>query len=87
MIARIVNFRMGRRTQHTNQMVLELDDEISSKKENLVKLMGKKVIYKTKTHNIVGKITRLHGKRGVVARFNRGMPGQAIGSVVEIAAD
>jgi len=70
MIGRIVNFRMGRRTQHTNQMVLELNDEISSKKENLVKLMGKKVIYKAKTHDIIGTITRLHGKREVVARFN-----------------
>lgn len=84
MIGRIVNFRGGRRTHHTNQMVLELDDEISSKRENLATLMGKKVVYKAKTHNIVGTITRIHGKRGVVARFNRGMPGQAIGSTVEI---
>ncbi|CEG13215.1 hypothetical protein MSIBF_A3460002 [groundwater metagenome] len=27
MIGRIVNFRGGRRTHHTNQMVLELNDE------------------------------------------------------------
>ncbi len=87
MIGRIVNFRGGRRTHHTNQMVLELNDEISSKKENLVRLMGKKVTYKAKTHDIIVTITRIHGKRGVVARFNRGMPGQAIGSAVEIATD
>ncbi|MDI6730274.1 MAG: 50S ribosomal protein L35ae [Candidatus Altarchaeum sp.] len=87
MIGRIVNFRGGMRTQHTNQMVLELNDEISSKKENLIRLMGKKVTYKAKTHDIIGTITRTHGKRGVVARFNRGMPGQAIGAEVEIISE
>ncbi|CEG13216.1 50S ribosomal protein L35Ae (fragment) [groundwater metagenome] len=61
--------------------------KISSKKENLVRLMGKKVTYKAKTHDIIGTVTRIHGKRGVVARFNRGMPGQAIGAEVEIISE
>lgn len=80
----IYNFRGGIHTRKFNQMIIELPDEISKDKEKLKKLLGKKVIYKAKTHNIVGTITRLHGKYKVVARFNRGLPGQAIGSTVEI---
>jgi len=80
----ISNFRGGRHTRHFNQMILELPEEIAKDKEKLKKMLGKKVIYRAKTHNIIGTITRFHGKNKVVARFNRGMPGQAIGSKVEI---
>ena len=38
-----------------------------------------------KGNEIVGKITRVHGKKGaVIARFNKGLPGQAIGTSVQI---
>jgi large subunit ribosomal protein L35Ae len=34
---------------------------------------------------IVGKIVDLHGKKGLVrARFRRGLPGQALGTTVEL---
>ena len=50
------------------------------------KLIGKKVIWITKTGKyIIGKITRTHGRNGVVrVRFNKGLPGDAIGTTVII---
>lgn len=80
----ILNFRGGIHTRHFNQVILELPKDVANDNEKLKKMLGKKVIYKAKTHNIVGTITRFHGKHKVVARFNRGLPGQAIGAKVEI---
>ena len=47
--------------------------------EKSAELIGKKVIYKTKTKEIKGEITALHGNKGAVrARFETGMPGQSL---------
>jgi len=84
MKAKIVNFRGGKRTQKTNQMALIV--EKCSTKEAASKLLGKKVAWKTQSgKKIVGTITRVHGNKGaVIARFNKGLPGQAIGTEVDI---
>jgi large subunit ribosomal protein L35Ae len=48
-------------------------------------LVGRKVILKYEKSEFVGKIVDLHGKKGVVkAQFRRGVPGQAIGTTVEV---
>lgn len=81
----IVNFRRGRKTQKTNQMIV-LTNEADL--EKVKKLIGKEVIYTTEGKNkkeIKGKITALHGRKGAVrALFEKGMPGQAIGKKVII---
>jgi len=70
----IMNYRKGSNTQTTDQMII-MPEEPKKAKE----LVGKKVVYKAKTHDIVGKVTALHGRRGAVrARFERGLPGQSI---------
>ncbi|HEX55026.1 MAG: 50S ribosomal protein L35ae [Candidatus Altiarchaeales archaeon] len=80
----VVNYRGGARTQKTNQMIIL--PENCSKKEDAVKLVGKKVKWTTPSgKKIMGKITKPHGRKGaVVVRFNKGLPGQALGTEVEI---
>ncbi len=85
MEGRIVNYRRGRKTQTTNQMIVEIPNV---DKEAALKLVGKTVVYtcegKNKTQ-IKGKISAVHGNKGAVrVHFETGMPGQAIGDVVEI---
>ena len=47
--------------------------------------VGKKVVWKSGQSKIVGRIIDLHGKTGMLkARFNKGVPGQAIGQTVEL---
>ncbi len=50
------------------------------------KLIGKKVVWKSPAgKELSGKITKEHGRNGFVrVQFDTGMPGQAIGTKVEI---
>ena len=48
-------------------------------------LLGRKVVWKGEKKNLVGKIVGFHGKNGVVrVKFKRGVPGQALGTTVEL---
>ena len=78
----IVNYRQGRHTQNPYQMIVKIEGIVT--KEQAEKLMGKKVVWKTPTgKEIAGKISGAHGNKGVVrVRFEKGMPGQAIGAEV-----
>ena len=71
-------------TQNTNQMILL--PEGSKKREEAEKLLGKKVEWETTSgKKMSGEITRVHGGNGaVVAQFNPGLPGQAIGTKAKI---
>lgn len=75
----IANPRRGKRTQHHTQYLLDIkgvDDRAKAEK-----LLGKSVTWKSDAKNpIKGSITRVHGDNGrVVAKFERGLPGQALG--------
>ena len=50
------------------------------------RLIGRKVIWRTPTgRKMIGKVIKTHGKGGEVkAYFNPGLPGQALGDIVEI---
>jgi large subunit ribosomal protein L35Ae len=49
------------------------------------RLIGQKVAWPVGKRKCRGKIVALHGKKGIVrARFKKGVPGQAIGSHVEV---
>jgi len=48
-------------------------------------LIGRKVVLKYEKNEFIGKIVGLHGRKGVVrAKFRKGVPGQAIGTTVEV---
>lgn len=85
-IARVIQFRRGKRTIHERHFLIEIPGVDS--REKAEKFVGKEVIWtspgKLKT-KIKGKISSAHGKKGVVrAIFEKGLPGQAITNSVEI---
>lgn len=84
MDATIVSYRRGKRTQNTNQMVLDPKD--SNSKEDAEKLVGKKVEWTTESgKKMEGTVSKPHGSNGaVLAQFRPGLPGQAIGTKAKI---
>jgi len=80
----IVNFRRGRHTQYTNQMIV-LVDSLDTKEKAYV-LVGKKVVWKSSAgREIKGEVRGNHGNSGKLrVLFEKGMPGQALGTKVEI---
>jgi large subunit ribosomal protein L35Ae len=84
MIAKVLNFRQGRHTQKTNQVLLSVK-EVTDRK-GAAKFVGKKVVLKTKSgKEIVGKVAGPHGNSGVLrARFLKGVPGEFLGKEVEV---
>lgn len=81
----IVNYRIGRHTQTTTHLVLQVKG--SSSKEGAQKLIGKKATWKSPAgKEIKGEIKAPHGTKGAVrAIFEKGMPGQCLGQKVIIA--
>ncbi len=84
MKGKIINYRRGRKTEYTNQYVVEIEGV--KNREDAENYLGKKVVWTTSSgKRIIGKITRVHGKKGaVIARFSKGLPGQAIGSSINV---
>ncbi len=83
MKAKIVNFRMGRHTKSNTHMIIKIENINKEKAESLI---DKQVIWKSpKGKEIKGKIASLHGNKGNLrVIFEKGMPGQAINTEVEI---
>ncbi len=81
---RVIQFRRGRKTISERHFLIEIEN--ISKKEDAQKFVGKNVIWKSPAgKEIKGKIAATHGNKGVVrAIFERGLPGQAITTKVEI---
>lgn len=81
----IVNYRRGRKTQTTNQMVVIIPDVDKAKATELV---GKTAVYVCEGKNkkeIKGTVSAVHGNKGAVrVHFETGMPGQAIGGKISI---
>jgi large subunit ribosomal protein L35Ae len=84
MEATIVNYRRGRHTQTTNQLILSIPKVES--KESAAKMIGKKVSWKTASgKELEGEIVSAHGSKGAVrALMSTGVPGQAIGTKIAI---
>ena len=80
----IASFRRGRHTQTDNQMLINVKEVDNLEKAS--KLVGKTVVWKSPAgKEIKGKIRSAHGSNGVLrALFERGMPGQSLGSKVKI---
>lgn len=84
--AKVIQFRRGRHTIHERHFLIEIDG-IKTRKD-AEKFVGKSVEWKSPGANpkiIKGKISSAHGNNGVVrAIFEKGLPGQAITTGVEI---
>lgn len=83
-LAKIIQFRRGRRTINTRHVLIQIEN-ISSR-DNASKYVGKKVEWTTDSgKKILGKIVSPHGNKGVVrAIFEKGLPGQAITKDVKL---
>ena len=79
----IIQFRRGRHRIHEKHFILDFG---MKNREEAEKLVGKEVEWKSPAGKIIrGKISSSHGNKGVVrAIFEKGLPGQAITTEVEI---
>lgn len=86
MTGTIVNFRGSHRRKKHNQMIIQLDKVDSRDKAK--SLLGKSIVWNSpgkEPKQITGKISRAHGNKGAVSVvFERGMPGQSLGTDVEV---
>ena len=79
----IVNYRVGPKTQRSKECIIQFP-QVNSPSE-ASRLIGRKVVWINGETRIVGKIVDLHGRKGLVrARFRKGLPGQALGTTVEL---
>jgi large subunit ribosomal protein L35Ae len=82
----VVQFRRGRHTVHEKHFLLDIG---LASRENAKKMAGKSVVWKSPAgKEIKGKISDAHGNSGLVrAIFEKGLPGQAVTTSVEVAGD
>jgi len=82
----IIQFRRGRRTQTPRHYLIEVPG--IDNREKATKLVGKEVFWKSpgaEPKIIHGKVAAAHGGKGVVRIITEiGLPGQAIGTELEI---
>ena len=78
-----MNYRIGIRTQYSRGCLIQFNGVDSAAQAG--RLMGQKVVWKGEKKKLVGKIISFHGKTGTVrAIFKKGVPGQALGTTVEL---
>ena len=82
--AKVIQFRRGRKTVHERHFLIEIEGVKDRKSAE--KYVGKAVEWKSPAGKIIkGKVASAHGNKGVVrAIFEKGLPGQSIGTKVEI---
>ncbi len=80
----IVNFRSARHHQSGNQMIIKVSGIDDKEKAN--ELVGKAVKWASPAgKELKGKVSAVHGNSGAVrAIFETGMPGQSVGTKVQI---
>ena len=80
---RITNYRIGIKEQTSKECLIEFENVTSASQAS--KIVGQKVTWRNGAKKLVGKIRGPHGRNGMVrAKFVHGVPGQAIGSTVEL---
>lgn len=83
---KVIQFRRGRKTYKPRHFLIEIPN--TDKREKAEKFVGVELewVSEGKRKKIIkGKIASAHGNKGVVrAIFERGLPGQAIGTDVDI---
>ena len=85
-VGKVIQFRRGRHRIHERHFLIEIPGIV--KKEDTEKFIGKEVSWTSpgKLKKIIkGKISAPHGNKGIVrAIFEKGLPGQAVTTKVEI---
>jgi len=81
---KVVQFRRGRHTITERHFLIEIP-KVATRKD-AEKFVGKEVVWKSPAGKVItGKVSGAHGNKGVVrAIFEKGLPGQAITTEVEI---
>jgi len=81
---KVIQFRRGRHTIKERHFLIEVEG-VKNKKD-AEKFVGKEVVWKSHAGKIInGKVSSAHGNNGVVrAIFEKGLPGQAITTEVEV---
>jgi len=84
MKGKVIQFRRGRKTIHERHFLIEVED--CKTRKNAEKFVSREVVWKSPAGKIIkGKIASAHGTKGIVrAIFEKGLPGQAITTEVEI---
>lgn len=79
----VVQFRRSRHRIHERHYLLDLG---ATSREEAKKLVGKEVHWKSSGDKVIkGKVSDAHGTKGLVrAIFERGLPGQAVTTEVEV---
>ena len=79
-----INFRQGMFRQYPRNILIRIPGIDSS--NTAAKYIGRKVVWRSKSgKKLIGKVVKTHGRNGVLlSRFKKSLPGQAIGSSVEI---
>lgn len=81
----IINYRGSLKVKKPKQMIVKAEG--IDTKADTKKIIGKKIVWTSPSgKKIEGKITQAHGGKGCVRVLfeEKGLPGQAIGSKVEI---
>jgi len=79
----VVSYRRGPKTQRPKECLIRFHGVKSVSEAG--QLIGRKVAWLNGERKCIGKIVTLHAKKGLVkARFRKGLPGNALGSLVEI---
>lgn len=82
---RIVNYRIGPKTQMSKECLVQFENVGSNSLAG--KFVGQKVVWKMGNNMLTGKIVGLHGKNGMVrVKFTQGVPGQALGTTVQLVS-
>lgn len=84
MKAMIVSFRRSRHRYKPRHFIVRLEG--ITEKERAKKWLGKSLEWKSPAGKTIrGRITALHGNKGLVrAIFEKGLPGQAINTEVQV---
>jgi large subunit ribosomal protein L35Ae len=82
---RIMNYRIGIKTQLSRECLVQFTGIVTAAKAG--QLIGRKVVWTGEKTRFIGEIAGFHGKNGAVrVRFKKGVPGQALGTVVELVS-
>jgi len=83
MKAKVIQFRRGKKRIHERHYIL---DVATKTRKDAGKFVGKEVIWTSPAgKKINGKISSAHGNKGLVrAIFEKGLPGQARNTEVEV---
>ena len=83
MKGKVIQFRRGRHTIHERHFLI---DVCAKDRGGAEKFVGKEVEWKSSAGKMIkGKVAAPHGNNGLVrAIFEKGLPGQAVGTDVEV---